>query len=118
MPFEALPISEDETALHLMRWRLGCTPRWGLIMEWYVTLAGGLDPVPFPIPQPCKQACCAVFMLPVSRANIAFCRVAQSERPAPKQDFVDAESSPQMQRVLKLFPRRQSMGKSSPSSLS
>ncbi|EFZ00415.2 Fungal specific transcription factor [Metarhizium robertsii ARSEF 23] len=35
-----------------------------------------------------------------------------SEKPAPKQDFVAADSSPQMRRVLQLLPQRQSMGKS------
>ncbi|GAB0135631.1 hypothetical protein EsDP_00003962 [Epichloe bromicola] len=32
-----------------------------------------------------------------------------TEQPAPKQDYVDADSSLQMQRVLKLLPQRQSM---------
>ncbi|KAG8421189.1 hypothetical protein J3458_003087 [Metarhizium acridum] len=32
-----------------------------------------------------------------------------SEKPAPKQDFVAADSSPQMRRVLQLLPQRQSM---------
>ncbi|OAA48679.1 Transcription factor [Metarhizium rileyi] len=35
-----------------------------------------------------------------------------SEKPTPKQDMVDADSSPQMRRVLQLLPQRQSMGKS------
>ncbi|KAG6016042.1 hypothetical protein E4U43_004305 [Claviceps pusilla] len=32
-----------------------------------------------------------------------------NEKPVPKQDYVDVDSSPQMQRVLKLLPQRQSM---------
>ncbi|KAG6054373.1 hypothetical protein E4U32_006940 [Claviceps aff. humidiphila group G2b] len=32
-----------------------------------------------------------------------------NEKPAPKQDYVSVDSSPQMQRVLKLLPQRQSM---------
>ncbi|KAG6010682.1 hypothetical protein E4U21_005181 [Claviceps maximensis] len=32
-----------------------------------------------------------------------------NEKPAPKQDYVHVDSSPQMQRVLKLLPQRQSM---------